>query len=129
MHRAYYIANTVRDRASEDMPDQPLKPLHYLILLLLAEEPTYGIRLMERLEERSAGALTPNAGTLYRTLAALVDDGWVEPVGLERPEGAGAPRKSYGVTETGLAVLGAEARRQAELVRAARALDLLEDVP
>ncbi len=105
--------------------ERPLKPLHHLILLLLAEEPTYGIRLMERIEERSGGALAPNAGSLYRTLALLVSEGLVEPVGVERPEGAGAPRKNYGVTSEGLSLLREEARRQAELVQAARALDLL----
>ena len=107
---------------------QPLKPLHQMILLLLAEEPTYGIRLMERLEERSAGSLTPNAGSLYRTIASLVDEGLVEPVEGEPQAGTvGAPRKSYGVTPDGLDVLRAEARRQADLVEAARALDLLEE--
>ena len=83
---------------------------------------------MERLEERSAGSLTPTAGSLYRTIASLVDDGLVEPVEGEAPSGSvGAPRKSYGVTPDGLDVLRAEARRQAELVEAARALDLLEE--
>lgn len=107
-------------------PTGPLKPTHHMILLLLAEEPTYGVALMERLEERSAGAIRLNAGSLYRTIASLVDDGWVEPLEEEsRPDGAGAPRKLYGVTETGLAALRAEARRQRDLVEAARALDLL----
>lgn len=110
------------------MPNAPLKPAQHLILLLLAEEPTYGVRLMERLEERSGGALRLNAGSLYRTIAALVDEGWVEPLHEEsRPDGAGAPRKVYGLTPIGLDVLRGEARRQAVLLDAARALDLLED--
>ena len=106
----------------------PLKPLHQMILLLLAEEPTYGIRLMERLEERSRGSIAPNAGSLYRTIASLVDEGLVEPLEAEASTGSvGAPRKTYQVTEDALVVLRAEARRQAELVEAARALDLLEE--
>lgn len=106
----------------------PLKPVHHLILLLLAEEPTYGVALMERIEERSGGALRLNAGSLYRTIAHLVDAGAVEP--LEdgaRPDGVGAPRKMYGVTPVGVAALRDETRRQAELLDAARALDLLEE--
>lgn len=107
---------------------KPLKPLHQMILLLLAEEPTYGIELMERLEARSGGSMTPNAGSLYRTIASLVEDGLVEPVEATAPSGSvGAPRKTYGVTPAGLELLRAEARRQAELVEAARALDLLEE--
>jgi len=109
-------------------PEQPLKPAQHLILLLLAEESTYGVALMERLDERSGGAIRLNAGSLYRTIAALVDDGLVEPLEeRSRPDGAGAPRKLYGVTARGLDSLRAEARRQAVLLEAARALDLLEE--
>lgn len=108
----------------------PLKPTHHLILLLLAEEPTYGVALMDRVEERSQGAIRLNAGSLYRTIAALVDAGLAEPLREEpRPEGAGAPRKIYGVTDAGLAALRAEVRRQQGLLDAARALDLLEEAP
>lgn len=110
-----------------DPSTAPLKPTHHMILLLLAEEPTYGVALLGRLDDRSSGALRLNAGSLYRTIASLVDDGLVEPLEEERPEGGGAPRKVYGVTERGIAALRAEARRQQELVEAARALDLLED--
>ncbi|MDX1646509.1 MAG: PadR family transcriptional regulator [Longimicrobiales bacterium] len=105
-----------------------MKPAHHMILLLLAEEPTYGVALMEKLEERSGGALRLNAGSLYRTLASLVDNGWVEPLEEESPpDGVGAPRKIYGTTKTGLAALKQEAERQAELLEAVRALDLLEE--
>ena len=108
--------------------DGPLKPTQHLILLLLAEEPTYGVALMERLEERSDRAIRLNAGSLYRTIAGLVDDGMVEPLEeTSRPEGAGAPRKMYGTTARGLEALREEARRQATLLEAARALDLLEE--
>jgi DNA-binding PadR family transcriptional regulator len=114
----------------DDVATAPLKPTHHLILLLLAEESTYGVALMERLEERSGGAIRLNAGSLYRTIAALVDDGLVEPLEEEsRPDGAGAPRKTYGVTNRGLVALRAEAKRQAGLLDAARALDLLEEAP
>ncbi len=106
----------------------PLKPVHHLILLLLAEEPSYGVELMDRLEARSEGAIRLNPGSLYRTIGKLVDDGLAEPL-EEVPggEGVGAPRKIYGVTPRGLAALRAEARRQASLLEAARALDLLEE--
>lgn len=111
-------------------PSQPLKPAHHLILLLLAEAPTYGVELMERLEERSDGAFRLNAGSLYRMIASLVDDGLVEPLEeAPRPSGAGAPRKVYGTSAKGLTALKAEARRQASLLEAAQALDLLEDAP
>lgn len=106
----------------------PLKPAHHLILLLLAEEPTYGVALLERIETRSGGGIRLNAGSLYRTIASLVEDGLVEPLEEEsRPDGAGAPRKLYAATQRGLAALRAEARRQMDLLEAARALDLVEE--
>ncbi len=107
----------------------PLKAVHHLILLLLAETPTYGVELLERLEERSSGTVRLNAGSLYRTLAQLVDDGLVEPgEDAETSGGRGAPRKVYALTELGLAALRAEAERQAGLLEMARSLDLLESV-
>jgi DNA-binding PadR family transcriptional regulator len=109
-------------------PAGPIKPIPHLILLLLAEEPTYGVELLQRIEERSQGTVRLNAGSLYRTIGSLVEQGLVRP--LERqsgPEGVGAPRKVYGVTDRGRTALRVEARRQAGLVEAARALDLLEE--
>jgi DNA-binding PadR family transcriptional regulator len=106
----------------------PLKPNHHLILLLLAEEPTYGVELLQRLDRRSGGAIRLNAGSLYRTIGNLVDAGLVEPLDeASGAEGMGAPRKVYRVTPHGLAALRAEARRQESLLEAARALDLLEE--
>ena len=110
-----------------DHPEKPLKPTHHLILLLLAEEPTYGVALMERLEERSGGAISLNAGSLYRTIASLVDDGLVLPLKEESPAGAGAPRKIYETTARGREALQREAERQADLLEAVRALDLAEE--
>ena len=40
--------------ANEDIP---LKPAQHLILLILAEEPTYGVELLERLDASSEGAI------------------------------------------------------------------------
>lgn len=112
------------------LPGTPLKPVHHLILLLLAEKPTYGVELMDRLEDRSDGAMRLNPGSLYRTIAKLVDQGLAEPLEeASGPEGAGAPRKVYGVTDRGRSALRAEARRQATLLEAARALDLIEEAP
>lgn len=111
-------------------PAKPLKPAHHLILLLLAEEPTYGVALMERLDDRSEGAIRLNAGSLYRTIGTLVADGLVEPLAEEsRPDGAGAPRKLYATTPAGRDALRIEARRQVALLDTARALDLLEETP
>jgi DNA-binding PadR family transcriptional regulator len=116
---------TTSDTVAEHLP---LKAVHHLVLLLLAEKPTYGVDLLERLEERSGGTVRLNAGSLYRTLAGLVDDGLVEPrEEVASPGGPGAPRKIYGLTALGRAVLAAEAERQRALLEMARSLELLEE--
>lgn len=103
----------------------PLKPRAHLTLLLLAQEPTWGVRLLERLDARSGGRIRLNAGSLYRMIGALVDDGLVAPhQEVANPAGVGAPRKLYAVTPLGRRVLALEAERQTELVEMARALDL-----
>lgn len=106
----------------------PPKPTQHLMLLLLAEEPTYGVELLRRLEARSGGRISLNAGSLYRLIARLVDEGLIEaaPTGVDTAE-PGAPRKVYRVTSAGTELLRAEARRQASLVEMARGLDLIEE--
>lgn len=99
----------------------PLKPRVYVTLLLLAERPRHGYELLKALEECSEGAIRMNAGSFYRLIHKLAGEGLVERV--ETPEDAesgGGRRKTYGLTELGLATLRAEARRQEELLELAR---------
>ena len=106
----------------------PLKPVHQLILLLLAERATYGVDLLARIDEHSDGTIRLNAGSLYRLIGQMLDEGLVEAVEAEAVPGQqGAPRKCYGVTTAGRDALAAEARRQAQLVEMARSLDLIEE--
>jgi DNA-binding PadR family transcriptional regulator len=103
----------------------PLKSVHYLILLLLEDKATYGVELLERLEKESGGSVRLNAGSLYRTIAGLVDDGLIEPADGDPTGAAGAPRKIYRVTSLGRSVLRAESQRQAKLLELAGKLNLL----
>ncbi|MGC5584720.1 PadR family transcriptional regulator [Ornithinimicrobium sp. W1679] len=64
------------------------------ILRLLAEEPMHGYQVIAELTNRSGGAWSPSAGSVYPTLQLLADEGLVvaEPVG---------GRKVYRLTEAG----------------------------
>lgn len=97
----------------------PLKPVQHAILLLLEEQPTFGIELLDRLETEFGIEL--NAGSLYRTIARLVDDGLLA-AGETETRGIGAPRKTYRVTQLGRSVLRAEAERQEKLLELAQKL-------
>lgn len=99
----------------------PLKPRVYLTLLLLAEGPTHGYDLLGALEERSEGTIRLNAGSFYRLIHRLAEDGLAQRVGTpEEDESGGGPRKTYALTELGRDTLRAEARRQERLLDLAR---------
>jgi len=125
MHFAYAAFRTEShdmDAAGTPATERlPLKPRVYLTLLLLAERPRHGYDLLKGLEERSGGAIQMNAGSFYRLIHRLAEEGLVERV--ETPGEAssgGGERKTYGLTDIGLETLRAEARRQEELLELAR---------
>jgi DNA-binding PadR family transcriptional regulator len=103
----------------------PLKPLHFLMLLVLVdcERHAYGIKkdLAARGEHRDLGP-----GTLYRSIAQLLDAGLIQESG-RRPtaELDDERRRYYKLTPFGRRVLAAEAARLDDLVAAARARNLL----
>lgn len=99
----------------------PLKPKVFLTLLLLAEHPRHGYDLLGALEERSEGTIRLNAGSFYRLIHRLAEDGLVERVETPDDEASGGgERKTYGLTELGLETLRTEARRQEGLLELAR---------
>jgi DNA-binding PadR family transcriptional regulator len=103
----------------------PLKPLHFLMLLALVdnERHAYGIKkdLASRDEHRDIGP-----GTLYRSIAQLIDSGLIEESD-RRPaaELDDERRRYYRLTAFGRRVLSAEAKRLDALVSAARTRRLL----
>ena len=102
--------------------DGGLSRLEYHVLLAMAPRPLYGYAVKEAVEEESQGALTPRAGSLYRVIARLLDDGLVEEA--EAPEGTpphpGRPRKYYALTPEGRQVLSEEAARMRSAATLAR---------
>jgi DNA-binding PadR family transcriptional regulator len=103
----------------------PLKPLHFLMLLALvdSERHAYGIKkdIASRDEHRDIGP-----GTLYRSIAQLIDIGLIEESD-RRPaaELDDERRRYYRLTGFGRRVVAAEARRLDALVSAARTRKLL----
>jgi DNA-binding PadR family transcriptional regulator len=104
----------------------PLNPRVFAILLTLSEGEAHGYRLKQSVEERSGGTIRLDPGSLYRSIARMVDDEWICESD-ERPDPASddARRRYYGLTGLGRAVLSAEASRLAGLVDVARAMDLV----
>lgn len=104
----------------------PVTPVSFEILLSLTGEERHGYAIMREIEERTDGATSLHAGTLYRALARLVETGLLEELD---DGGAGGEederRRYYGLTELGREVAVAEARRLESQVGVARLQGLL----
>ncbi len=102
----------------------PLAPAAFHILVALAEEDRHGYAIMELVAERTRGAVKLSPGTLYRTIQRLLEQGLireVEPRERPSPSDDDERRRYYRLTAYGRAVVRAEARRLAGLVRLAQA--------
>jgi DNA-binding PadR family transcriptional regulator len=104
----------------------PLTPVAFEILLALADGERHGYSIMREVERRSSGTVSLHPGTLYRALARLLENGWIEELD-ERPDPRiqDERRRYYQLTERGVAVAKAEAERMASQLSAARARKLL----
>ncbi len=92
------------------------------ILVALADEDRHGYAIIQDVAERTGGRIRLSAGTLYRTIQRMLDDGLiVEPRERPAPEDDDERRRYYRITPAGMSVAKAEARRLADLVKMARA--------
>jgi DNA-binding PadR family transcriptional regulator len=101
----------------------PLATFH--ILLALCDDDRHGYAILQEVARRTDGELKLSAGTLYRSIQRMLEQGLVEEV-RERPapEQDDERRRYYRITRFGSAVARAEANRLNGLVRLARAAGL-----
>jgi DNA-binding PadR family transcriptional regulator len=100
----------------------PLPSATFHILLSLAEEDRHGYAIIRNVEERTGGKLKLSAGTLYRSIQRMLEQGLlIETQERPDPELDDERRRYYRLTEFGSSVAKAEATRMAELVKMARA--------
>lgn len=111
-------------------PQLPLTPATFQILLALAPGERHGYAIMREVTTRGEDDVRLGPGTLYGSLKRLLDSGLVEE-GQERsdPELGDERRRYYRLTNAGLAVVSAEARRLQALVRVARDRRLIGPEP
>jgi PadR family transcriptional regulator PadR len=87
--------------------------LELLLLASLAREPAHGYAIVERLRDRSAGALDLSEGTVYPALyrlerAKLVSSRW--------SSASGRRRRVYSLTRKGRTALASERRAWSSFV-------------
>jgi DNA-binding PadR family transcriptional regulator len=102
----------------------PLPAATFHILLALAGGDQHGYAIIQDVEARTSGDLRLSAGTLYRSLARMVEQGLIVEVAKRRTTADDERRRYYRITPFGTAVARAEMRRLTELVRLARASGL-----
>lgn len=99
----------------------PLPPATFHILLAVADEDRHGYAIIQDVAARTGGELKLSAGTLYRSIQRMLEQGLiVEPRERPEPELDDERRRYYRITEFGRRVAEAEARRLAQLLRMAR---------
>ncbi len=103
----------------------PLNPRVFAILMVLLEAPSHGYGLKQAVEERSAGRIRLDPGSMYRSIARMVDDAWIEAVDPPAAPDSDARRRYYGVTSLGRRVARAEAERLRSLLDRADRASLL----
>jgi DNA-binding PadR family transcriptional regulator len=100
----------------------PLPSATFHILLAVAEEDRHGYAIIQDVAVRTEGELKLSAGTLYRSIQRMLEQGLlVETRERPAPEEDDERRRYYRITPLGTAVAKAEARRLTQLVRMARA--------
>lgn len=102
----------------------PLQPTTFHILLALIDEERHGYAIIQDVEARTQGELRLSAGTLYRSIARMVEQGLIAEVSRRRAADDDPRRRYYRLTPFGVSVARAEMRRLSELVRLARACGL-----
>jgi DNA-binding PadR family transcriptional regulator len=103
----------------------PLPPAAFHILLALADGDRHGYGIIQEVEARTGGELRLSAGTLYRSIQRMLEQGLlVEARERPAPELDDERRRYYRITSFGAAVARAEAQRLTKLVRMARAVGL-----
>jgi DNA-binding PadR family transcriptional regulator len=102
----------------------PLATFH--ILLAVAEDDRHGYGIIQDVAARTDGRLRLSAGTLYRSIQRMLEDGLLaEARERPAPELDDERRRYYRITPLGRDVARAEARRLVELVGIARDKSLI----
>ena len=98
-----------------------LPPATFHILLALADDDRHGYAIIQDIAARTNGELKLSAGTLYRSIQRMLEQGLlIEPRNRPSPEEDDERRRYYRITPEGREVAKAEARRLTQLVKFAR---------
>ena len=104
----------------------PLQPATFHILLALTGEDRHGYGIIQEVAARTGGAVRLSAGTLYRSIQRMLEQGLLSETRHRPAPALDDPRRRYyRITPLGTAAARAEARRLEQLVQLARSHGLM----
>src|SRR5215813_12026213 len=94
----------------------PLPTATFHILLAVSDDDRHGYAIIQDIAARTNGELKLSAGTLYRSIQRMLEQGLlIEPRDRPSPEEDDERRRYYRITKFGEEVARAEARRLTQL--------------
>lgn len=75
------------------LPERPIAPAVFQILIALADRPLHGYGIMLDIAERSDGKVKLSPGTLYGSIKQMIEDGLIEEVSA--PSAVDDERRRY----------------------------------
>jgi DNA-binding PadR family transcriptional regulator len=111
------------------MPKRKLDPLPaaaFQILLSLADADLHGYGIMRQVADQTAGRMRLGPGTLYSSIQSLLEEKLIEEISLVDAKNAEQDRRRvYRLSPAGRKLARNEAERLADLLRVARAKNIL----
>jgi DNA-binding PadR family transcriptional regulator len=105
----------------------PLRPVEFLVLLVLADDERHGYGIVQDIADRTDGKVKLLPGNLYAVLRRLMESGLLAESSRRPAEDLDDQRRRYYcITKLGERVLTADAERMKSLVQQVEARDLLK---
>ena len=87
----------------------PLKPVEFLILAVLFDEPLHGYGIVQQIEERTSGRVQLRPGDVYRVIYRLGERGLLEEFDRRGSVSGEERRTYYSITDVGRETARSEA--------------------
>lgn len=105
----------------------PLRPVEFLVLLVLADGERHGYGIVKDIRDRTGGKVKLLPGNLYAVLRRLMENDLLSESSRRPAEDLDDQRRRYyRITKTGKLILAADAARMKGLVQQVEEKDLLE---
>jgi len=98
------------DRETGPAKHLPLRPVEFLALAVLADEPLHGYGIVRRIEEETDGRVSLRPGDIYRVIYRLERRGLLTDADPPAGDDGDGRRSYYRITELGREVASEEAR-------------------